>query len=78
MYTIEAEYTDTFGGEVNYCWVKRASLEIADYPSETAIRRRILKALGLSGVRGRWESYGDAWQFRPYRMCTIVLANVAY
>jgi hypothetical protein len=25
-FQVEVEYTDTFGGEANYCWVKRETL----------------------------------------------------
>ena len=25
-FTLDCEYTDTFGGQANYCWVRRATL----------------------------------------------------
>ncbi len=77
-YQIEAEYTDTFGGVANYCWVRRATLDIEEGVSTRAIQRRVRATLGLQGLRGRWENYGDAWTFRPYRMCTILMARVVY
>lgn len=30
MNTYSVEYTDTFGGEANYCWVKRATVTMPD------------------------------------------------
>lgn len=77
-YTVE--YTDTFGGEANYSWVKRASLteqmrcdgakELR--ACEARIRRKAKAAVGLSGVRGQWCDIGDVMEFRPYGMCTVL------
>lgn len=30
MQTFEYEYTDTFAGEANYCWVKRGKVHVPD------------------------------------------------
>lgn len=30
MHTYQIEYTDTFGGEANYCWVKRARVHMPE------------------------------------------------
>ena len=32
MNQYEVEYTDTFGGEANYCWVKRATVSVPELP----------------------------------------------
>ena len=77
-YTIEAEYTDTFGGEANYSWVRRATLQIPVGTSNRAIMRRLKKALGISGMRGRSYVNGDYWEFRPYSCCTVLMAQVSY
>jgi hypothetical protein len=77
-YQIEAEYTDTFGGEANYSWVRRATLDIPDETSDRAIMRRVKAAFGLTGVPGRTETFGDEWHFRPRRACRIVMARVVY
>jgi hypothetical protein len=77
-YQIEVEYTDTFDGEANYCWVRRDTLEINDNASPKAIMRRCKAAMGLSGVRGRTDTFGDEWHFRPYHSCTIMMARVVY
>jgi hypothetical protein len=74
--TLEVEYTDTFGGEANYCWVKRATLELPDGLSDAAIMRRAKKAIGISGMRGRSTTYGDCFEFMPYGHATVMFATV--
>lgn len=74
----DIEYTDTFGGEANYCWVDRQELEVNDDVSDLALVRRAKSALGLSGVRGRMDAYGDHWAFYPYRTCTVMFITTRY
>ena len=78
MFTLDCEYTDTFGGEANYCWVRRESLELPDGISDLALVRRAKAALGLSGVKGRMYAHGDMWEFRPYNSCTVAFFTVRY
>ena len=68
------EYTDTFGGEANYSWVRRAEFD-ADGLSDRAIMRRAKLEMGLSGVRGRTYRYGDMLEFRPYGMCRAMFVT---
>ena len=76
-FKLDVEYTDTFGGEANYSWVKPETLELPALKlSDRAIMRRAKAAMGLSGVRGRSYSYGDMWEFRPYRSHTVMFATV--
>ena len=77
-YQIEVEYTDTFGGEANYCWVKRATLDMPVGSSRKTIMRRCKAAMGLSGLRGQVSELGDEWHFRPARHCTVMMARVVY
>lgn len=56
MQNFTVEYTDTFGGEANYSWVKRVKL--AGNFTEKGLMRAARRAIGLEGVRGRWEKYG--------------------
>jgi hypothetical protein len=77
-YTMQAEYTDTFGGEANYSWVRRANVEIPDGASNAQITRLIKAHLDLTGLRGRTYHNGDTWEFRPYGMCTVAMAHVQY
>ena len=74
-FQMEVEYTDTFGGEANYCWVERETLELPVGISDRAIMRRAKAAMGLSGVRGTTDSYGDGFRFVPYRSCTIMFVQ---
>lgn len=45
-------YTDTFGGEANYRWVRRESISV-DSDKRRAIVRAAKSALGLTGHRCR-------------------------
>ena len=44
------EYTDLFGGEANYAWVKRFEFDCADM-TDLQIIRRAKSELGISGLR---------------------------
>lgn len=58
---VSAEFTDTFGGEANYSWCRRVSLDLPDGLSDRAVVRRIKAALDLSGARAaRRDDYGDS------------------
>ena len=90
MHKYAVEYTDTFGGEANYCWVKRASIDVPEWPAfkgwdgngrrepkgyQAAVMRRAKAALGLSGLRGRTYQHGDMIEFRPYRMACVLFVT---
>jgi len=72
------EYTDTFGGEANYSWVRRA---VVNGPSDISskaqglIMRRAKAAVGLNGVRGVTQDYGDGYEFRPFGSCTVLFVQ---
>ena len=74
------EYTDTFGGEANYSWVRRAvvaapSTHFTPHGHKRAVMRRAKAAVGLSGVRGVTHDHGDGYEFRPYGMCTVMFVH---
>ena len=73
---INLEYTDTFGGEANYCWVRRAHIAETGL-SERAVVRRAKAWAGLTGVRCEVASYGDAIEIRPSGMATVLFATWA-
>jgi hypothetical protein len=91
MHKYDVEYTDTFGGEANYCWVKRASVtmpELTHYgydggtnyrKANKVFQRELMKKakaeLGLTGMRGRTYSHGDMIEFRPYGCCTVLFVT---
>jgi hypothetical protein len=84
----DVEYTDTFGGEANYCWVKREVVTMpelthygydgssnyvkANKVFERELVRAAKAAMDLTGVRGRTFKHGDLIEFRPYRSCTVM------
>ena len=69
------EYTDTFGGEANYCWVKRATIETPYDPTTSLLMRRAKASVGLSGIRGVTHDYGDLIDFRPYGSATVMFVS---
>lgn len=71
------EYTDTFGGEANYCWVKRATISAPYDPTTSLVMRRAKASVGLSGVRGVTSNLGDTIEFRPYGMATVMFVTWA-
>ncbi|WP_407156327.1 hypothetical protein [Bradyrhizobium sp. STM 3557] len=77
-FQMAVEYTDTFAGEANYCWVKRATLTLRVGSSDRAIMRAAKAAMGLSNVRGRLDSHGDSFEFRPYRSATVMFVSTVY
>lgn len=64
------EYTDTFGGEANYAWVKRWSTRRE--LSERGLVRMAKAAAGLAGVRCRKENWGDVIALYPVGCCTVL------
>ena len=72
------EYTDTFGGEANYCWVERRTFEAPANTSTRALMRKAKQLVGLTGVRGRVEDYGDEMRFYPYGMATVMFVSTIY
>ena len=86
--TYDVEYTDTFGGEPNYSWVKRAAIWMPEmthygYDGSTnysqvnkVYEREIMKKakaeMGLTGVRGTTSKFGDTIEFRPSKSCTVL------
>ena len=76
----EVEYTDTFGGEPNYCCVKRATIHVPEWNHfkgwdgngriepkgyQACVMRRAKAAVGLTGVKGVTYDVGDGYEFRP-------------
>src|SRR5579862_931493 len=82
------EFTDTFAGEANYSWVRRAVVSMPELTHygydgstnyaranriyERELMRRAKAAVGLTGVRGVRSSYGDTIELRPARSCTVL------
>lgn len=71
----EAEYTDTYGGEANYCWVRRELFTAVNTASDRALMRKAKALMMLSGVRGRRRDIGEMMEFRPYGCCTVLFVT---
>ncbi len=85
------EYTDTFGGEANYSWVRRSVIhmpELTHYgydgstnyaKSNRIYQRELVKrakaAVGLTGVRGVGYWQGEDYTFVPYRSATVMFIS---
>lgn len=91
MQTYQYEYTDTFGGEANYCWVKRGTVTVpdlnhygydgtngyaeADRRQRRVIVRRVKAALGLTGHPCRVEEWGATINITPRGMATVCFVD---
>jgi len=91
MARYHVEYTDTFAGEANYSWARRATVAMpelthygwdgssgyakANRKYQRELMRRAKAAVGLTGVRGRTYDHGDTYEFRPYRSATVMFVT---
>lgn len=72
---ITIEHTDTFGGEANYCWVKRwkCAAELTDVQAI-----RLAKSLtGYTGHKCRKNDMGDSIALYPARVCQVIFIGHA-
>ena len=90
--TYKYEYTDTFGGEANYSWVKRGTVtmpELTHYGYdggtnyvktsrvfERELVKKVKAELGLTGVRCKRDIWGDTIVLWPYGQCEVLF--IAY
>jgi len=75
--TFDIELTDTFGGEANYCWVRRATLKAPATISDRSLVRRAKEALGLHGPHKK-ENMGETIALRPVGACIICFIKPQY
>lgn len=89
--TYKYEYTDTFAGEANYCWVRRGKVTMPElthyghdgctnfWKANKVMERELVKMvkaeLGLTGVQCKREEYGDTIVLRPYGGFSIVFID---
>lgn len=74
----QLELTDTFGGEANYAWCDRKTVELPENISDLALVRRAKREMGLTGVRCRRESFGDLIALYPYDACAVLFIKAEY
>lgn len=71
----QIEVTDTFGGEANYSWCRRYTIEHTEGKSRLAIVRAVKKMVGWNGLRCAVTDYGDGLEIRPQGMCQICFVS---
>lgn len=86
----QVELTDTFSGEANYSWSRPARIASPEWTAfkdwdgngrrkpaafQRTVMRRAKAAVGMTGVRGRTEPYGDGYEFRPYGACMVMFVS---
>lgn len=69
----DIEITDTFGGEANYCWVHRETVNLPE--SRRSIVRAVKKMAGWTGLRATVSDMGDIIEIRPAGICQVAFAT---
>jgi hypothetical protein len=59
------EVTDTYGGEANYSWVRRVSVDVPDDVSDLGLVRRAKAWAGWDGMRTTTDNYGEMLSIKP-------------
>lgn len=72
------EYTDTFGGEANYCWVRRGTIEMPEKASNRAVIRAAKKAAEVSIRHKPPTDYGDTIRLDFYGACVVLFITPDY
>ena len=75
MTTWNLETTDTFGGEANYCWCDRQTLELPDNLTERQLVCALRKAAGLNGTNAKTETMGDGYRWSHPGACIVTFAS---
>ena len=77
MIKFDVEKTDTYGGEANYSWVERTTIDVSREASQAQIMRLAKRAVGMAGVRGRTTQMGgiEGYEFRPYGACVVLFVT---
>jgi hypothetical protein len=73
------EWTDTYGGEANYSWVRRGEFTAPANATRRMLLSRARRELGLDGLRLRVTGdYGDMIEARPSRMACVLFVTPVY
>lgn len=75
MAKYQFELTDTYGGEANYSWVKRTTVELPDGVGDKWLLLMAREWAGFSGVRCAVEDYGDQQTIRPRGLCQVLFVT---
>lgn len=74
----KVEITDTFGGQPNYSWVRRHSLDLPSTASTYRIARAVKRLAGLTGIRTSTYDDGvciEIWPVVRNAPCVIAFAS---
>lgn len=70
------EVTDTFGGEANYSWVRRYTIQQESKSlTDRQVIREAKKLAGWTGIRCNKSDFGDMIELRPAGMCQVMFIN---
>jgi hypothetical protein len=69
----KVEYTDTFGGEANYSWLRVAHFDAPAKASNSMLIRRAKKALSMSGWPTRTIDTGDGLTLLPQDGAAVLM-----
>lgn len=75
---IQFEHTDTFGGESNYCWVRRGEYTGKKPDSNLSVVRQAKRFAGFTGIPCRVENYGDMIAIYPRGLCQVCFITCEY
>ncbi len=71
----DVEMTDTFGGQANYSWVKRETIELAATATKAQIVRLAKKVMGVSSERHRTVDEGDSYRLSFDNQCKVMFIS---
>lgn len=77
MTTYNIEITDTYGGEPNYSWVRRAELKVPPALSKRSLVRRAKALMDWTGLRCTTYDFGDMLELRPMSATLVMFITVA-
>lgn len=71
-----AELTDTYGGEANYSWVRRAVFCAPKDATQAHVMALAKASVDILGSRGETQRDGaDSYEFRPYGQCMVLFVT---
>ena len=73
-----AEYTDTFAGEANYSWVRKAEFQLPIDSTRRQIVAAGKAAIGMTGARCKTFEHGEGYELRPIGCCTVLFVLPQY
>lgn len=74
----DVELTDTFGGEANYSWCNRETIDMPETATDRQIVTAAKAALGLTGTRCRRFDCGECIELRPVGACAVAFILPRY